>query len=42
MDRVRQQVVDYLLGTLDDSEFEAVKGLLESDPRVPAGDAMGS
>ena len=31
-DRVRKQVVDYLLGALDDSELEAVKARLESDP----------
>ena len=31
-DRVRQQVLDYLLGALDDSEMEAVKARLESDP----------
>ena len=31
-DRVRQQVLDYLLGVLDDSEMEAVKARLESDP----------
>ena len=30
-DRVRQQVLDYLLGTLDDSEMEAVRARLESD-----------
>ena len=31
-DRVRQQVLDYLLGVLDDSEMEAVTARLESDP----------
>ena len=31
-DRVRQHVLDYLLGALDDSEMEAVKARLESDP----------
>jgi hypothetical protein len=31
-DRVRQQVLDYLLGALDDSEMEAVAARLESDP----------
>ena len=31
-DRVRQQVLDYLLGALDDSEMEAVEARLESDP----------
>ena len=31
-DRVRQQVLDYLLGALDDAEMEAVKARLESDP----------
>jgi hypothetical protein len=31
-DRIRQQVVDYLLGALDDSEMEAVRARLESDP----------
>ncbi len=31
-DPVRQQVLDYLLGVLDDSEMEAVKARLESDP----------
>jgi hypothetical protein len=31
-ERVRQQVLDYLLGALDDSEMEAVKARLESDP----------
>src|SRR5208282_4177094 len=30
--QVRQQVLDYLLGALDDSEVEAVKARLESDP----------
>ncbi len=31
-DGVRQQVLGYLLGALDDSEMEAVKARLESDP----------
>ncbi len=31
-DRVRKQVLGYLVGALDDSEMEAVKALLESDP----------
>jgi hypothetical protein len=31
-DRVRQQVLDYLLGTLDDSEMEDVRARLRSDP----------
>ena len=31
-DRVRQQVFDYLLGALDDSEMEVVKARLGSDP----------
>lgn len=31
-DPVRQHVLDYLLGALDDSEMEAVKARLESDP----------
>lgn len=31
-DRVRKQVLDYLLGALDDSEMEDVKARLESDP----------
>jgi hypothetical protein len=30
-DQVRQQVLDYLLGVLDDSEMAAVRALLESD-----------
>jgi hypothetical protein len=30
--QVRQQVMDYLLGALDDSEMEAVRARLESDP----------
>ena len=33
MDQVRQQVLDYLLGALDDSEAEAVESRLESEPR---------
>ena len=31
-DRVRQQVLDYLLGALDDSEMEVVKARLGADP----------
>jgi len=31
-DRVRQQVLDYLLGALDDSETDVVKACLRSDP----------
>jgi hypothetical protein len=31
-DRVRQRVLDYLLGVLDDSDMDAVKNRLESDP----------
>ena len=31
-DRVRQQVLDYLLGVLDDAEMAAVEARLESDP----------
>ena len=31
-DRVRQQVLDYLLGALDDSEMEDVQARLKSDP----------
>ena len=32
VDRVGEQVLDYLLGALDDSEMEAVQARLESDP----------
>jgi hypothetical protein len=31
-DRVRQQVLDYMFGALDDSEMEVVRARLESDP----------
>ncbi len=31
-DRVRKQLLDYLLGALDDSEMEAIEARLQSDP----------